>query len=191
MTEDIIDSLEAKPIIILQPFRHFFILSLCSCGVYPMIWAYSVWRQLRTDGEMFSNPVLDVVFHPIVRVFFDWLFSFSLYRHVTQAALKKNCIVDYSPFLFAMAFSFLRMFSQQLVFPWFLLIFIFWVPYIPLFFTWRHYLEAKEVVCVYREKLRLWEVAILALGIYGSLNIMVLALYPELLSEVKSMYGLP
>ncbi|MGL1936131.1 MAG: hypothetical protein OCD01_13970 [Fibrobacterales bacterium] len=190
MADTVIDDDDIKPVIILQPFWHFFTLSLVSCGLYSMIWAYGIWAQLRNDNEMHNDKVLNVILHPIVRVVFDWLFSFSLYRHVTNAAIKQKVLVDYSPFLFAAAFSFLRIFSQQLAFPWFMLIFIFWVPYIPLFFTYRKYLEAKEAVCIYRSRLRLWEIILLVLGVYGSMGILTMAFNPELLRQVQEMYGI-
>ncbi len=185
MTEDVLDEPEAQAIIVLQPFWHFLVLSFFTCGIYPMVWAYKVWMQLREDNFMRRDPILDIILHPVVRVLLDWVFSFSLFRHVTQAAKQEKCAIDYSPMLFAMAFSFLSIFGRRLEFPFFLLIFVFWVPYIPLFFTFRHYLEAKNTICIYRHKFKTWEMILLFLGFHASFSILTLAFNPDLLRDLQ------
>lgn len=189
MIEDVLDDPEAKAVIVLQPFWHFVLLSALTCGVYSKVWAYGVWTQLKEDEEVQRDPILDIVFHPLVKSILDVVFSFSLFRYVTEAAKKKDIVVDYSPFLFAGCYSFL-LFFIQIEFPWILLAFIFWVPEIPLFFTYRKYLETKKTVCVFRQKMRLWEIIILIIGVHMSMAIVNVSLNPSLVKQVYESYGI-
>lgn len=183
MTEDVLDEPEAKAVIILQPFWHFVLLSALTLGIYSKIWSYGVWTQLKDDGEVRRDPIFDIILHPLVKSILDIVFSFSLFRYVTEAAKKKDIVVDYSPFLFAGCYSFLLLFIQ-IEFPWVLLAFIFWVPEIPLFFTYRKYLETKKTVCVFRQRMRFWELIMLVIGVHLSMAIVNVSLNPDLINQV-------
>ena len=102
--------------------RKLAILSLCTFGLYSLVWFFCQWVAYRDATKEDISPGWRAIFSGIT--------SYSLFNHVRNDLVADGDTVTFSPGLFAVAYFALSA-AWRLPAPWTLIGFFWFVPVLP------------------------------------------------------------
>jgi hypothetical protein len=99
----------------------FMVLSICTFGLYEMYWSYQNWLRLERPKERIS---------PLWRAIFAPIWSFALFGRIKERAGNDGIPVEWNPNILAAIYLVLALLFR-LPDPWWLLVYLRFVPMIP------------------------------------------------------------